>query len=270
MINNTDIYFPSDEILKTFIKNIWWLSDEAVQTRKEVILPKGTVEIIFNLRDPVHYHHPALKISKVLPVAFVNGLNFKPFELSKVGRQEFLGIQMHSIGLRLLFNLSVKEFNNLVYDGQEVCPILVSLANQLYHLKTFQQRVEIILNWISQQVLSGHGQHAINRYKHFTNLEYHQNLTVKKISQDVYLSDRQLRRFSLDWLGMNTEEFIHYKKYLHSLQLLHHTSQKLTDIGHNAGYYDQSHFIREFRSYTEMTPKQYRAANALFPGHIFD
>ena len=68
---------------------------------------------------------------------------------------------------------------------------------------------------------------------------------------------------------MNTETFLLYKKYLESLQLLHNPNLSLTQIGLKAGYYDQSHFIREFKSFTTLTPKDYQASITDLPGHIF-
>lgn len=80
--------------------------------------------------------------------------------------------------------------------------------------------------------------------------------------------DRQLRRLSNEWLGMNTEEFILYNRYLSSLHFLHNSDLSLTQIDLEAGYYDQSHFIREFKSYTDLTPKEYQSSNTCLPGHI--
>jgi AraC-like DNA-binding protein len=34
----------------------------------------------------------------------------------------------------------------------------------------------------------------------------------------------------------------------------------LTDVAHKAGYFDQSHFIKDFQSFTGKTPKQFFAA----------
>lgn len=269
MTKSTDIYYPTGEIEKTFINNIWRLSESDLHKRKEIILPKGTVEIIFNFADKINYFSPSLHISKKLPTVFVNGINFKPFELIKTGRQEFLGIQLNSLGLRQLFNISAKEFNNCVYEGKEICSQLDNLANELFYKKTFNQQVEIILAWILEKIPSNNLQYSVNRVQKLMSYKCLHNLTVKKLSEEICLSDRQLRRFSQDWLGMNTEEFILYNKYLNCLQLLHHSKQTLTEIGLEAGYYDQSHFIREFKSYTDLTPKQYREANTDLPGHIF-
>lgn len=268
MTKSTDIYFLTGEIEKTFVNSIWRLSESDLHRRKEIILPKGTVEIIFNFSDKINYINPTLQISKRLPTVFVNGINFKPFELIKTGRQEFLGIQLNSIGLRLLFNISAKEFNNSVYEGKEICSQLDSLANELFYNQTFNLQVQIILTWIRNKIPTRNLQYSINRAQKLMSCNCLQDLTVKKLSEEICLSDRQLRRFSLDWLGMNSEEFIRYRKYLTSLQLLHRSKQTLTEIGLEVGYYDQSHFIREFKSYTDMTPKQYQEGNTDIPGHI--
>ncbi|NOT36598.1 MAG: helix-turn-helix transcriptional regulator [Saprospiraceae bacterium] len=269
MQKTSDIYFPTGEIEKAFINFIWRLSENDLHKRKEIILPKGTVEIIFNFSDEINYFNPSQQVSKKLPIVFVNGINFKPFELTKTGRQEFLGIQLNSIGLRLLFNISAKEFNNSVYDGKELCTHLDSLANALFHQQTFAQQVNMILVWIRNKIPFKNYQHSIDRVQKLKSYKDIQNLSVKKICEEIYLSDRQLRRFSQDWLGMNTEEFILYGRYLNCLNLLHYSKQSLTAIGLKAGYYDQSHFIREFKAYTDLTPKQYQEANTDLPGHIF-
>ncbi len=268
MIKSSETYYPSNETERTFINKIWRLSEEDLQTRKEIILPKGTVEVIFNFSEAVTYFKPAYTTEIKLPIVFVNGVNFTPFELIKTGDQKFIGIQLNSIGLRLLFNISPKELNNTVCNGVEVCSNLYHLADELFHEKMFDHQVQIILSWIRKKITWDRFQHAIIRAQKLLSYYCASNLTVKQLSSNVGLSERQLWRVSQDWLGMNTEEFILYSKYLSSLYLLHHSTQNLTAIGLQAGYYDQSHFIREFKSYTNLTPRQYRGASSEYPGHI--
>lgn len=204
-----------------------------------------------------------------LPAVFVNGINFKPFELTKTGQQVFIGIQLNTIGLKLLFDIPVKEINSMVYKGEDICQDLGVLTEKLFYTQTFCHQVEILLAWIRRRISISNCQVAVSRAKKILGLRGYPNLTVKKICEQVCLSDRQLRRISADWLGMNTEEFILYNKYLNCLQLIHNSKQSLSQIGLEAGYYDQSHFIREFKSYTGLTPSQYRRANKGIPGHIY-
>ncbi len=269
MTKASDIYFPVRDVEQAIVKSIWRLREWDLPGRSEIILPKGTVEIIFNFSDPITYINPSIKITKQLPVIFINGLNFKPFELIKSGRQEFLGIQLSSIGLKMLFNVSVKEFNNDVCEGTLVCPSLEVLSHELFNEKSFHAQVENILKWIHRKVSGAHFDRGMDRLHKLIHLQSASDLTVRKLIQEICLSERQLRRLSSDWLGMNTEAFILYNKYLHALHLLHTPGLSLTQIGLQSGYYDQSHFIREFKSFTERTPGQYQQSTRELPGHIF-
>ncbi|MBK9735500.1 MAG: helix-turn-helix transcriptional regulator [Saprospiraceae bacterium] len=269
MINTADIYFPFDEMETHFIKSIWRLQEYHIHERTETILPKGTVEIIFNFSDNITYFNPTLDIKTTLPYCFINGINYKPFNLIKNGQQYFLGIQLNTIGLKVLFDTPVHEFNNTILEGSQVCQSLEALSHQLYYKISFNEQVQIINNWINQRISHSH---CLKTLSQIHNLFYAQNLndiTVKKFCNEVYLSDRQVRRLSTEWLGMNTENFLRYNKYLSSLNLLHNEELSLTQIGLEAGYYDQSHFIREFKSFTDLTPKEYQALNSNLPGHIF-
>lgn len=268
MTKLTNIYFPTGEIEKMLVNSIWKLSELDMNERKELILPKGTVEIIFNFSDIINYQNPSLGISTQLPLVLVNGINFKPFKLTKTGNQEFLGIQLNSIGLKSIFNISVHEINNRVFNGKDICPDLGILSEKLYYCKTFSQQVEVLLTWIKNKLFVTKNTYSLYRANKLLSFNKPKNLTVKNISEQLFISDRQLRRFSIEWLGMNTEEFILYNKYLNSLHQIHNSKKSLTEIGIESGYYDQSHFIREFKSYTNMTPKQYRDANAEYIGHI--
>jgi len=269
MTNSADIYFPSTEIERYLVKSIWRLQEYNTYQRKETILPKGTVEIIFNFSDNITYSNPAMDVNRVFPYCFINGINFKPFNLIKSGQQSFLGIQLNVIGLKILFNIPVNEFTNTVIDGSQVCKSLDILCHQLFLEKTFDEQVETIRKWICEKISVSKYFKSIN---HVHNLFYSQklyDLKVRELCIEKCISDRQLRRISLEWLGMNTETFLLYKKYLESLQLLHNPNLSLTQIGLEAGYYDQSHFIREFKSFTSLTPKEYQAAITDLPGHIF-
>ena len=69
--------------------------------------------------------------------------------------------------------------------------------------------------------------------------------------------------------GMNTEEILLYKKYLHSVHLIHHTDLSLTKIGYESNFSDQSHFIRSFKNYTNMTPGDYKNSKSFVKGHVY-
>jgi AraC-like DNA-binding protein len=93
--------------------------------------------------------------------------------------------------------------------------------------------------------------------------------SVKSLSAYYNVSERHLARLCNEFLGVKAEEFIGYRKYLASLAGLHDPSVSLTELAYASGFYDQSHFIREFKAFTGLTPKQYRQQMSDLPGHLF-
>lgn len=269
MTVKSDIFFPKDEFEKMFIRSIWWFAEYDLSLRKETILPKGTVEIIFNFSDEIIYNNSSFNVSKKLPPVFINGLNFKPFELTKSGRQDFLGIQCTPIGLKLLSIIPIYTFNDSVVEGKFVCSDIETLTHNLFNAQTFDEKVKLILDWIKKKLIGTISDYSLNRAIKIQNIKSINEKSVKKVSDEICLSERQLRRFTYEWFGMNTEELILYNKYLCSLRFLHNTNSPLSKIGFEAGYYDQSHFIREFKRYTFITPGEYQKALKGIPGHIY-
>ncbi|MBK6285395.1 MAG: helix-turn-helix transcriptional regulator [Draconibacterium sp.] len=95
------------------------------------------------------------------------------------------------------------------------------------------------------------------------------NLNIKKLLTQCNFSDRHLRRLSNHYMGMKLEEYILYRMYIKSLLAIHDFSKSLTFIAHDNGFYDQSHFIRCFKTFTGLTPGEYRKQMSELPGHIY-
>jgi AraC family transcriptional regulator len=51
--------------------------------------------------------------------------------------------------------------------------------------------------------------------------------------------------------------------------LIHRTDLSLTAIAHQCQFSDQSHFIRSFRAYTDMTPGEYKRNKSYVKGHLY-
>jgi AraC-like DNA-binding protein len=80
-------------------------------------------------------------------------------------------------------------------------------------------------------------------------------LSVRELSEKANISSRQLGRRFNDSVGLSPKEFTRISRFIHSLkQLKKFPSQSLTSLAYNSGYYDQSHFIRDFKDYAGVTP----------------
>ncbi len=58
--------------------------------------------------------------------------------------------------------------------------------------------------------------------------------------------------------GINFSEFVIKQRLSAAIQLMHENHKNLTEIALEAGFYDQSHFIKRFREKFQITPSQYQ------------
>jgi AraC-like DNA-binding protein len=79
---------------------------------------------------------------------------------------------------------------------------------------------------------------------------------VAAVARALGISERQLERRVLARVGVTPKRFASLRRFEHAAALAR-TRPSLTSVALEAGYYDQSHFIREFRRFAGMTPGEF-------------
>jgi len=80
-------------------------------------------------------------------------------------------------------------------------------------------------------------------------------ISVNKLTNALGISQRHLSRKFQQYIGLSPKEYLRVSRFLRSLQLLKkYPTLSLTEIGYGSGYYDQSHFTRDYKAYTGHTP----------------
>jgi AraC-like DNA-binding protein len=109
---------------------------------------------------------------------------------------------------------------------------------QQYLLKLLKVKGDKQMTYCIEQVSAANGQ-----------------LSVNELSARTNISQRQLARKFNDWIGVSPKEYAQMNRFLYSLQLMKkESSENLTEIAYRSGYYDQAHFIREYKAYAGLTP----------------
>jgi AraC-like DNA-binding protein len=82
------------------------------------------------------------------------------------------------------------------------------------------------------------------------------SITVKTLIAQLHLSERQFQKRFARVVGCPPQVYIRVKRVNEALRLMH-TGQyeRLSDIAYALNYYDQSHFIRDIKALSWVTPK---------------
>ena len=94
------------------------------------------------------------------------------------------------------------------------------------------------------------------------------NISLKKLSNEVFYSERHLTRLFNEYLGMSTKMFARLVRVNQTIRLLNRRQGVITKVLEPAGYYDFSHFNRDFKLMTGITPQAYQRKMSDFYSEI--
>ncbi len=260
-------YIPFEECFKNIIHSIWQI-DHLTVFHQENIIPKGVVEIIFNFGDRKPIVAGIRNRQFHLSKCFINGFNTAPIHIQLPKQQIFFGILFQPLAVRKILRTPAGEFSDQTVDLTLIDPEFDILWHQLANESKFNNRVNIILKWLRKNLIDWKPQEQlVNTFLYTTG--FHE-ISAGELSDKLCYSPRQLTRKFQEATGMNTEEILLYKKYLHSVELIHNSDLPLTTIAYLSKFSDQSHFNKTFKTFTGITPGQYKSNKSMVKGHLYE
>lgn len=264
----TLFHMPREIPLRNAVQYFWQVKSDSKSFSKQIIIPKGIVEIIFNFIPEITFNTKLNHNHFTIPKYFIQGYHTCPFEMDMPDRQEMFGIALHPIAVRRILGVPAGEFARNCIDLVGTEPSLHPLWHQLAEKEKFEERINIFSKWLVSGLfgLTAREQ-ALNN---LLALKTSKHLSISEISDWLCYSPRHLSRKLHELTGMNAEQTLLYLKYLKTIELMHRSNLTLSQIAHASDFTDQSHFIRTFKLFTTMTPKEYRKKKSEITGHYFE
>ncbi|HLZ63634.1 MAG TPA: AraC family transcriptional regulator [Ktedonosporobacter sp.] len=129
------------------------------------------------------------------------------------------------------------------------------LTNQLLEARNEQERTTFLINFLVARLKQAKTRDTLVeeslRYIH-ANIDA---IHVKDVLDYLHLSERQFERRFTQTVGLSPHLYIRVKRFNEALRLMQ-TGQfaRLTDVASALNFYDQSHFIRDIKAFSGMTP----------------
>jgi AraC-like DNA-binding protein len=82
------------------------------------------------------------------------------------------------------------------------------------------------------------------------------SIHVKDVLDSLNISERQFERRFTQTVGLSPQAYIRVKRFNEAIRLIKTRQfERLTDVACALNFSDQSHFIRDFKAFSGMTPK---------------
>jgi AraC-like DNA-binding protein len=235
----------------------------------ERVIPAENIQLMFHYKNPFVVHH-FNNTKTQQPQSIISGLSNSFSDVSTNGETGVVFVSFYPTGACHFFNFPLTEIENQSIDISDVLgPEIRQIEETLYLANSTAEKISVIEKFL------------IKRYSPIPSYDYRLlqkgieiikgnkgQINAYSLSDSLSITSKTLERKFAHYLGKTTKQVI---KLIRFQEVLHDFSTNkelmLTERAYNNGYFDQAHFIRDFKAFTGYTPKEFAAK---YPDFTFE
>jgi len=222
------------------------------------MIPNGCVELIVHL-DEMYCQLPASTGLSNTPDYMLVGLFRQPYRVHFQHTVPIFSIRFNPEAIPLLLGVPGKEILD-TYEDIELLPDqrfrdfchrireCLQIEDQVRYTNQFLTRLLARRNPATAYVMTGTGM-----------IREGVGEPLEDVSRRLHISQRQFERKFKEQIGITPKRYqrlMRIRKVMHTLE--QYQSLDLTSVAYYCGYYDQAHFIKDFKQMTGKSPSVYR------------
>ncbi len=264
---NYQVYTPSPE-LQPFVKCFWTLDDDNNKSLiKQRVVPDGCMEMIFHYGDLYKQYFEDGNFI-VQPRSFIFGQIINYIDIMPTGISGIVAARFLPDGLMPFIDMPVVNFENKAVSiidvfgqkGKELEEEVITAANTVQRIKLLElfllslldepKTIDSITKSCVDLIFQSQGQ-----------------LGVSELADKANINRRNMERRFTSAIGMSPKQLSKIVRLQSTLKMLEQKKfTSLTALAYDNGYFDQAHFIKDFKEFTGVSPKSFFAANMKLAG----
>ncbi len=169
-----------------------------------------------------------------------------------------LGVYFYPHAIPLLFATPADEITNSNIEISELMGVLgKELEDKMLTAPSNTKRISIITSFLLHRLAQSSlaNRNIIATAKHI--IANRGLVNLNRLVEDNFLSQRHFERKFKALTGFSPKLFSRIVRFENSLSAYNTNKLSLTEVAYRCGYYDQSHFIKDFREFSGQHPKAY-------------
>jgi AraC-like DNA-binding protein len=246
-------------ILSKYIQNYFIVETDNSEDYlpNERVYPCGYATMVF------HYGSPSIFQKKdsgkyIEPNLVICGQQTSYYDLSLSGKTGMILIVFKPHGVKSFFNFPITELLN---ENLSLHDLLnnetIELEDKLFNAPNNRQRITHLENFLIKRLINN---------DEFERVEYALELIgnskgqikAQNIAHEVCLGIKQFERTFSKYVGVNPKKYVSIVRFQNVIQMKRkHENSSMFQLAFDNGYYDQAHFIHDFKSFTGLSPKEF-------------
>ena len=225
-------------------------------------MPDGCMEMIFHYGDL--YRQFLEDGSFILqPRSFVFGQITIPLEIIPTARTGILAARFQPEGFAPFISTDLTKMKN---SAVSLIELFGKAGRQFEHqvlsAQHNEERVGVIENFLLHRLNTHEAIDSISKSSVAVLQKLKGQLSVDELAGITGVSKRQLERKFSSTIGLSPKQLAKVIRLQATLKMLEQKQfTSLTALAYENGYFDQAHFIKDFKEFTGMSPKQFYSDN---------
>jgi AraC-like DNA-binding protein len=238
----------------------------------ERFLPDGNVEIIIDLHDHAQfiYDNDSLKEIQACHHVWASGFRTEPITIPSGKASAMLIIGFRRGMAYPFFPVPMNEIVDCVVDADLLwgCSF-ADLREQILENQNSIMKFELVENFLIENFISRLTINPCVEFAVNTISREPDQVILKDLSQKVGYSQKHFISMFRNQVGVSPKEFLKIIRFQKAVNEIETTPDfDWSGIAADCGFYDQAHFINDFRHFSGFTPTEYARRRGTFLNYI--
>jgi len=250
--------------LNNFV-DLFWLYDgySPGPHSKERLMPDGSVELVINLKQDEAriYDREDLARCERLPGAILAGPHSRFFVIDTAQQDSVIGIHFKPGGAFPFFRLPADELHNLHVSLEDLWGVEARLLRErLLQAPTPEKKFQVIEDCLMAQAFKPLERHRAVGFALGLFRNIHTAPAMADVSDQIGISSRRFIQLFSSEVGLTPKLFCRVRRFQQVLQMIHRGDDcDWAYVAAGCGYFDQAHFIHDFKEFSGINPTTYLA-----------
>ncbi|MEO1163337.1 MAG: helix-turn-helix domain-containing protein [Chloroflexota bacterium] len=248
--------------LRPFIECYWSVNITLPDSQplNEHIFVDGKADLIFNYGDAYFREHLHDETRLQQASTNLDAQRNYPVAITQAGAIQLVGVRFFAGALSQFTSTSLFAISNHVLEPDDLFPrdCVRQLEAQLFDsFAHIGKQVELLNTFFTHQLERHHEQTFVDAAAWLVRTCGGQ-IDMSSLADEFGYSLRHINRYFNKQFGFTAKYYARLVRF-QAMQVALMSDTALVDVAMAAGFYDQSHFVRECQTFTGMTPQAYRA-----------
>jgi AraC-like DNA-binding protein len=235
------------------------------------VIPTGTIFLFF-IWGRGTWEHRKTRTSKVPNPEglYVLGLQVELIKFStNYDEFDMICFELNPIVFQQVFGISTNSIvNELVYTNDKLSLDRGETYNAVSSEMTLANQLQKFENLLREKIQAKSQNTFDDLNEAISIIDYYVgNICIKKLADMLQMCTRSLERRFHAILGISPKAYSKIIQFNNAFRMMVQTKKKVVEIAHEAGYYDQAHFVNHFRKVCGMCPTRFWAERSLSDGN---